>query len=140
MGQGVNTKTDKFGANPSGVALKFLYSMLDLKANHVERKFRAALQQFMWFFTEYLSITGQGEFDPDSVSYTFNRTMISNEKEKVDMANNSKGVVSDLTLLEHHPFVDDPQEELQRLEDQRQAYSSNLPPIGGDPNAESAGN
>src|SRR5690606_20122100 len=32
FGQGVNTNTDKFGNSPSGIALKFLFSLLDMKA------------------------------------------------------------------------------------------------------------
>ena len=56
FGQGVNTKTDKFGAAPSGIALKFLYSLLDLKSNIMARRFSVAIKKFCWFAAKYLEI------------------------------------------------------------------------------------
>ncbi|WP_413770405.1 phage portal protein, partial [Vibrio vulnificus] len=40
FGQGVNNNPDKVGNSPTNVAIKNLYSLLDLKANEAERKFR----------------------------------------------------------------------------------------------------
>jgi hypothetical protein len=41
--------------------------------------------------------------------------MIANEKEKIEMANKSKGVISDKIVLENHPWVDDSDKELGRI-------------------------
>lgn len=119
QGQGVNTNTDKFGNSPSGVALKFLFSLLDMKANVLERKFIQALKKFMWFVTEYASITGQGEFDPGKVTFTFNKSMLMNELEQAQIAQNSMGVISQKTIVRNHPWVDDEQAEIERLEEER---------------------
>jgi len=118
FGQGVNTKTDKFGNSPSGIALKFMYSLLDLKADKTERKFKRAIKKFLWFIAEYLRYKEKQEFNPDSVQTTFNKSMLINESEKIDSANKSKGVISDETLVANHPWVDDPQKEMDRLEEQ----------------------
>lgn len=124
FGQGVNTRTDKFGASPSGVALQFLYSLLDLKVDHTERKFRKGLQEFLWFITEYLSISGQGDYSGRDVQITFNRSMITNETEIVDQAEKSKGIISDETIIANHPWVDDVKEEQKRIARERMAYGA----------------
>jgi SPP1 family phage portal protein len=130
-GQGVNVSTDKFGQNPTGVALKFLYSFLDMKANVLERKFSKALKQLMWFICEYLSIAENIQADYLDYSFVFNKSMITNKVEEVQSANSSKGIVSDETLLANHPFVTDVQEELKRLRKEEEAYGDTLEPLGG---------
>lgn len=122
FGQGVNTRTDKFGASPSGVALQFLYSLLDLKADNTEPKIRKGLKQFLWFITEYLSISGQGDYSPQNVTITFNRSIITNEAEIVGMAQQSKGIISDETIIANHPWVDDVKAEQKRMARERLAY------------------
>jgi SPP1 family phage portal protein len=135
----VNTRTDNFGNSPSGVALKFLYSLLDLKANHTERKFRKALSEFFWFFTEYLSISGQGTYDPDDIKMTFNRTMITNDAEKVTMAKDSVGIISKKTIVAHHPWVDDVDAEEEQIKKEQDEYAANLPPLNNDQTAQNGG-
>jgi len=121
FGQGVNTKTERFGNNPSGVALKFMYALLDLKADKTERKFKKAIREFLWFVALYLKYAEKQEFDYKSVQITFNKSILINESEKVDSAQKSKGIISDETIAANHPWVDDPQEEMQRLEEQNAA-------------------
>ncbi|PAF19744.1 phage portal protein [Terribacillus saccharophilus] len=126
FGQGVNTKTDKFGNNPTGVALKFLYSLLDLKANQMERKFRAALSEFFWFYVEYLDMAGKGSYDVKSIDMTFNRTMITNEAEKAEIAQNSLGIISRETTVENHPWSK--QDEMDRIKKEEDEYTRNMRP------------
>lgn len=120
FGQGVNTNTDKFGNAPSGIALKFLYSLLDLKTDILERKFRVGLQELIWFLCEYLSMSGLGEFDYKSVSFTFKRSMITNDLENAQIAQQSKGIISDETIVANHPWVDNLELEMDRLKAQRE--------------------
>ncbi|MTI62265.1 MAG: phage portal protein [Firmicutes bacterium] len=122
FGQGVNTKTDKFGNNPTGVALKFMYALLDLKADKTERKFKRAIREFLWFIAEYLRYAEKKEFNYKAVQITFNKSMLINESEKIDSVQKSKGIISDETAVSNHPWVDDPAEELQRLEQQGEDY------------------
>lgn len=116
FGQGVNMKTDKFGNSPSGVALKFLYSLLDLKASVMERKFRKAVKRLLWFATEYINILDKKDYDSTTVQVTFRRTMITNDKEDVEIGAQSKGVISDETIVANHPWVENVSEELGRLQ------------------------
>ncbi|EQM28476.1 phage portal protein [Bacillus licheniformis] len=125
FGQGVNNSPDKFGNAPSGVALENLYALLDLKANATERKFRKALQEFFWFFTEFLRIKKLGEFDYKEIQMTFNRSKITNQLEKVQMINQSPDLSRE-TRLAYHPFVDDVEAELERIETEETEYGKNL--------------
>lgn len=120
FGQAVDMDTDKFGNSPSGIALLFLYSALDLKCDQMERKFKGAFKLIFWFIAKYLKITGQGSYDPKTAKVTFIRSMIVNETDAITNVRNSKGIVSDKTLLEHHPFVGDVEEELQRIKEQNE--------------------
>lgn len=119
-GQGVDGSLDKLGNNPSGVTLKFLYSFLDMKAAVLERKFSKSLKTLMWFVCEYLSIAENTQLDYKNYYFTFDKSMIANEKEQIESANQSKGVISDESMLEAHPLVDDAQTELERLRRQRE--------------------
>ena len=63
---------------------------------------------------------------PDCTSHVelvFNRDMAINEAEQIQNCSNSQGIVSDETLIAHHPFVSDVEEELEALKRQKEAYS-----------------
>lgn len=118
-GQGVNKDLDKFGSAPSGVALKFMYSGLDLKCNLMESEFCMGFELLLYFVDVYLGLTGKGDFTKKEMEIVFNRNMAINEAEKIQNCNISKGTISDETIISHHPFVSDLEEELKRIEEQR---------------------
>jgi len=128
-GQGVNVSSDKFGNNPSGVSLQFLYSFLDMKANTLERKFNKSLKQLIWFICEYISIAdNRTDHICDDYYFTFNKSMIMNRTEQIENANSSVGIISKETVLENHPLVTDVAIELERLAKEENAYQE---PLGG---------
>ena len=120
FGRGVNMRSDKFGNSPSGVALRFMYSLLDLKANSTIIKYSLGLQEFAWFFTDFINRENQKKYDPQSVDFIFNKSMILNEKEMADIAVESKGVISDRTILANHPWVKNPAQEEEWLKEEKQ--------------------
>jgi len=122
FGQGVNIKTDRFGNSPSGVALQFLYAQLDLKCDTAERKAKRAIRTLLWFLAKYYEVTERKEYEPDSVVVRFNKSMITNEAEKIESAQASQSMLDPLTILQNHPWVDDPQQVKQRLEDAYEDY------------------
>ena len=138
-GQSVNKDLDKFGSAPSGVALKFMYSGLDLKCNLLEAEFKNGFEMLMYFVDVYLQLTGQGSFENIGIELVFNRDMTVNESEQVQNCNNSKNVISDKTIIAHHPFVTNVEEEMKALEEQREASAPEwdvVPQIKGDGNDE----
>lgn len=130
FGQGADVSMDKFGNAPSGVALKQLFQLLDMKASILERKFTKALKHFSWFMVEYLNISESKQYDYKDITFTFNKSMLSNEAEQVQMAVDSKGVISDETIRAHHPWVNDSAVETERLEAERLAREDELEPLG----------
>lgn len=126
FGQGIDVNNDTFGNAPSGTSLKFVYALLDLKANQLIRKMTLALSELMYFFVYWINLTEKKQFDAKVISYVFNKSIIFNEKEKIDSLNASVGVLSEQTILENHPLVSDVQEELLRLETQREKEAAEL--------------
>lgn len=118
FGMGVDPKTDRFGQNPTGVALKFLYSLLDLKASSMITKTVLALYEFMWFVVDHINRTERADYDYTDLSFTFNKSMIANESEAIKNAQVSKGLISDKTIVANHPWVDDEELEMKRIENE----------------------
>nr|DAR08320.1 MAG TPA: PORTAL PROTEIN [Caudoviricetes sp.] len=119
FGQGVPKDLDKFGNSPSGISLKFLYSGLDLKCNHLEVEFKRAFEQLLYFVNIYLVEDGQGNFENEEVELIFNRDIKINESESIDNCIKSEDVISQETIIANHPWVNDVETEIERLEEER---------------------
>lgn len=129
FGQGVNPSPDIIGNAPSGVALTNLYSLLDMKASMFERKATLSLREFMTFIETYCQLAKKGEFDARDVTFTFNKLLLTNEAEIVQMARDSEGVISRTTILENHPWVKDVAQEQERLERDEKLYGNYVEPL-----------
>jgi len=137
-GQSINKDLDKFGSAPSGVALKFMYAGLDLKANALETEFKMSFENLLYFINVYLSENNLGSHKNIDLDILFNRDMEINESEVIENCQKSKGIVSDKLLITNHPWVKDVELEEKAVEKQKQ---ENLPfqdkiPIGGGANEE----
>ena len=117
-GQSVNKDLDKFGSAPSGVALKFMYSGLDLKCNLLEAEFKMGFEMLLYFLNEYFSSTNTSHEKTD-IDLVFNRNMTVNEAEQIENCSKSADIISDKTILANHPYVSNVAEELELLEEQR---------------------
>ena len=115
LGQGVDMGVDSFGAAPSGIALNFLYSGLDGKSNKMILNLKSALKEFMWFVIQYINERDNTNYENDTW-FSVNKTMLTNETEKIQNAANSVGIVSMRTIRENHPFVDDVNWEKEQLQ------------------------
>lgn len=132
-GQTINKDLDKFGSAPSGVALKFMYAGLDLKANALEVEFKMGFENLLYFINIYLGETSQGNYNNVDLNILFNRDMEINESEVITNCASSKGVISDETIIANHPWVRDVESELEKMQKQQQ---ESLPfqdkvPLGG---------
>ena len=109
QGQGVNPDPQKFG-NASGVALKFLYSLLELKAGDMQTEFSAGLSTLVREICRFYSLCCAGV-----VEQTWTRNCVRNDEEMAEIAVKSSGLISQRTLLRNHPFVENVEAELKRL-------------------------
>ena len=116
-GQSINKDLDKFGSAPSGVALKFLYSGLELKANAMAQEYQESFKTLQYFINHYLKEKNKA-IDEIPIEITFNVDMKSDETETIANCSNSKGVISDETILANHPWVKDIGKELKKIKEQ----------------------
>ena len=116
FGQGVDKDNDRFGSAPSGTALKFMYSGLDLKCNKLESTFRQGFNKLMYFVNEYMKLTSQAVPAEPNINLIFNRDIAINESQTIADCQASVGLLSKETILARHPWVKDVPQELERLE------------------------
>lgn len=122
FGRGVNTnRAELIGQAPSGVSLEFLYTDLDLKVDECIANLTEGLYQLFWFIAEHLKRLGEIPQDLDifDFKFTFNKSRIFNTAEQIQTLNNDT-TISTRTKLENHPLIDDIEQELQRIEDEKQ--------------------
>ncbi len=134
-GMGFDAKDDRLSGNPNQMNIQSMYSDIDLEANDMETELQAAFADILWFVNVYLANTGLGDFFNEQVNVIFNRDMLMDESSIIANCRQSVGILSDETIIGQHPWVDDVQQELERLAKQRQAEATD-PYFGGEVNAD----
>lgn len=117
--QGIPKDLEKLGNNPSGTALRFHYSGIDLKCNAMENEFKFGFENMLYFVNQYLVLTGKGDFSSSECDIVFNRDVAINIDGAIANCVASKDIVSKETLLANHPWVSDVEEEMKRLEEEQ---------------------
>lgn len=116
--RGYDAKDDRLGNNPNQMNIQSIFSDIDLDANGTETEYQAAFEEVLWFINCHLANSGQGNFENENVDIIFNRDMLISESEIIQNINNSQ----DLSLesrLANHPWVDDVNAELERIEEEQ---------------------
>jgi hypothetical protein len=90
-----------------------------MKSGRLIVNLKSALKDFVWFVTEYIKNSSNIIFDSTQILFTITKSMIFNEAEKISSLNASKDLISEQTILENHPYVQDVAEEMERLKVQR---------------------
>ena len=125
-GMGYDAKDDRLSGNPNQMNIQSMYSDIDLDANEMETELQAAFEELLWFVNAHLANTGKGDFGGEEASIIFNRDILMNESEAVANCVASAGILSDETIVGQHPWVDDPQQELERLKRQKEEAQAEL--------------
>jgi len=112
QGQGVDPDPQRFG-NTSGEALKYLYSLLELKAGLMETEFKLSFGELVRVICQYLGV------DCGQITQTWTRTAISNDKELAEICNKSVGVVSNKSILKAHPLVENADDEEKQIQEEK---------------------
>lgn len=119
-GAGVDTKDPELG-NASGTAINFRYMDLTADCEAIVAELQDTLtKQLKTFIDVYLQITGKGDFTNEEFTVVFNADMPVNEAEIITSIMNSRGLVSDRTLLAQHPYVEDVDAELDQLKKEKE--------------------
>ena len=117
---GYDAKDDRLAGNPNQMNIQSMYSDIDLDANNMETEYQAAFEDLLWFINCHFANMGMGDFEGEEVDIIFNRDILISEGEVIDNCQKSVGVLSDETIIANHPWVDDPQAELERLKKQKE--------------------
>lgn len=137
-------KDDRLKGSPNQMNIQSLYMDIDLDANETETELQAAFEELLWFINQHLTNTGSGNYDGIPVTVIFNRDTLVNETEAIENCSKSTGIISDETIIAQHPWVTDPQKEIERMTAQKEEQMQSDPyraafessRQGGDPNAE----
>ncbi|MGX7196741.1 phage portal protein [Enterococcus olivae] len=111
QGQGVNPTKLELGNN-SGVALKMLYGLLELKASALESEYRVAFNNLI-----HLILQAHGKDQRNlNITQTWERASVQNWQEKADMVAKLADVTSKETIAKNNPLAEDWQHELELIE------------------------
>lgn len=116
--RGFDAKDDRMGNSPNQMNIQSMYSDIDLDANGMETEYQASFEELLWFINQHLANTGQGDFENEVVTVTFNRDILINESESITNCQNSVGILSDETIVGQHPWVKDVEKELKRKKEE----------------------
>lgn len=134
-GMGYDAKDDRLSGNPNQMNIQSMYSDIDLDANDMETELQSAFDEILWFVNAYFANAGAGDFTGEEVNVIFNRDILINETEAIENCKASVGILSDETIIGQHPWIDDPQKEMERLEEQKKKEQEDMFNQGVFPNA-----
>lgn len=98
---------EKLG-NLSGTALKILQNPLRQSVSKMAISIAEGIQNYSLFASQFYNLKGD-------VSVTFNYNEMTNDLETIQALTMSQGIISKQTILENHPYVEDVEKELERL-------------------------
>lgn len=113
--KGYDAKDDRLSGEPNQMNIQSMYSDIDLDADEMETEYQATFEELIEFINHYLSNEDGSDYTNEVVDVIFNRNVLINETEIILNLRNSVGMISRRTTLEHHPLVNDVEQELQQI-------------------------
>jgi len=109
---------DNFAGNTSGIAIKYKLIGLEQIRSRKEREFKKGLQRRIELIANILKLKNQAAIDFRDIDIQFTANIPANLQEQAQIVNQLDGFVSKKTLLSLLPFVADPIEELDELQNE----------------------
>jgi SPP1 family phage portal protein len=122
-------KDIQFGSNLTGVAMAFKFRPFEYKCIASELKFKKSLRQQFKLLSEIWNAKG-AKINYLDVDFVFTRNYPQNLLEEAEIQTKLKGVVSDKTRLALASFIDDPEQELEDLNNDKESMM--IPPLEQD--------
>lgn len=110
---------ESFSGNLSGVAIRYKLIGLEQLAAIKENKFLPAFLKKLRLITDQLNAKFNRSYDAHDISVLFDRNMTDNVKELADIAYTLNGIMSRETILSLLPFVDDVQDEMEKIRNEQ---------------------
>lgn len=116
-GRGFDAKDERMSNNPNQMNIQSMYSEMDLDANGMETEFQSSFEKVLWFVNRSLGVNK----DPE-VEIIFNRDILINEAETINNCAKSIGVISQETIISQHPWIQNVEEELEKIKSEKDIY------------------
>ena len=113
---------ENFGGNQSGEAMKYKLFGLEQRTAIKEGLFRKGLRRRYKLIGQIMSINR--ELDKDAIqdlTFTFTRNVPKSVKDEMDMYLQAGGQISQQSLMSLVSFIDNPQQEMERIENEEDA-------------------
>jgi len=110
---------ENFGGNQSGEAMKYKLFGLEQRTAIKEGLFRKGLRRRYKLIGQIMSINR--ELDKDAIqdlTFTFTRNVPKSVRDEMEMYLQAGGQVSQQTLMSIVSFIDNPQQEMERIENE----------------------
>jgi SPP1 family phage portal protein len=117
----IDISDKNFGNNLSGIAMKYKLLGMENITSIKESKFRKGLMKRIELLTHFLNLASTSDYLYTEITPVFTRNIPSNDVETVEMIKQLYGMISDKTLLSQLPFIEDVQQELNFIEEQRKS-------------------
>ena len=121
-----NLTDEKFAGNSSGVAMEYKLLGLEMITKVKESNYKRGLRQRISIFAKYLGLQ-QIALDANSIVPQFSRGLPKNLLELSQVINNLDGKVTLRQLISLLPFVEDPDAELENLEEEKEKNMERVP-------------
>ena len=121
-----NLTDENFAGNSSGVAMEFKLLGLEMITKTKEANYKRGLRQRIAIFAHYLGMQ-QIALEAHSIVPQFSRGLPKNLLELSQVINNLEGKVSLRQLISLLPFVEDPDAELEDLEEEKEKNMERVP-------------
>ena len=123
----VNMSDESFTNNLSGKAIKYKLINMENRIKITENYFKKGLAQRYKLVCNYLKIAKAITADYKNIKYSFTRNIPSDLTDTATIIQMLKDSVSDRTLLKLLPFIDNVEDEVKKLQDERKEKSEYYP-------------
>jgi SPP1 family phage portal protein len=124
---GYDAKDERMGGNANQMNILSMYADIDLDANAMEAEIQHSIDQLFWFYRIHLANTKVVAAHDEKVTVTFNRDLMMNEADVMDMLYKGGVRISNETLLAQVPFIQDVALEQERLTAEKAASFGEYP-------------
>ena len=129
FGYGIDYEDARFGGNPNQLVIKSLYQNLDTYTDGLERHFQDFINDLKYFFDKWYEFSGKGTFEECEkykLLVKLDRSMMINQSAQIeDTVKLAQTGVSQKTLLEFNPIVQDIELEQERIEEEKKQNQEN---------------
>lgn len=117
---------EQFASNLSGIAIKFKLFGLETKCITKERKMTKGIKKLLSILEQPIKVKTEKPIDHRKTKIKFTRNLPANILELADVVSKLNGVVDKETLLAILPFVENPQQVIEKLKEEVDSYAQDM--------------